>query len=92
MVESVRSPAKFRLTASQVVAVLEAMLCEPHSESTDDRTFHEMLRQVRAAMKAPLYAVLAFVQFDPYEMRRRSPFVDAVSVREDRRARGLQSF
>jgi DnaJ family protein C protein 13 len=37
------------LLSLQVVGVLEAMLCEPHSESTDDRTFHEMLRQVRGS-------------------------------------------
>ena len=34
------------LLSACVVEVLEAVLCEPLSETTDDRTYYEALRQV----------------------------------------------
>ena len=44
------------LLSMAIVEVLEAMLCEPHSETTDHSTFVEMLRQV-AGLKRRLFAL-----------------------------------
>lgn len=44
------------LLSMAIVEVLEAMLCEPHSETTDHSTFVEMLRLV-AGLKRRLFAL-----------------------------------
>ncbi|BBM97673.1 DnaJ homolog subfamily C member 13 [Marchantia polymorpha subsp. ruderalis] len=46
------------LLSMAVVEVLEALLCEPQSESTDDSTFVELLRQV-AGLRRRLFALFA---------------------------------
>ncbi|CAM6086907.1 unnamed protein product [Calypogeia fissa] len=46
------------LLSMTVVEVLEAMLCEPHSETTDYATFVELLRQV-AGLRRRLFSLFA---------------------------------
>ncbi|XP_024523013.1 dnaJ homolog subfamily C GRV2 isoform X1 [Selaginella moellendorffii] len=56
LVNRLKSPSVSTLLSMAVVEVLEAMLCEPQSETTDSSTFIEMLRQV-AGLRRRLFAL-----------------------------------
>ncbi|PKA53250.1 DnaJ like subfamily C GRV2 [Apostasia shenzhenica] len=56
LVNRLRPPSVSALLSMAVVEVLEAMLCEPHGETTQHATFVELLRQV-AGLKRRLFAL-----------------------------------